>query len=180
MRKTFFQTLPLTECTDYDFKLALEIKKPKSWLKSVSAFANALGGTLFFGVSDDQTIVGIDDPQTASEKISQLINERIKPTPIYVLSSFIKNNKNIIAVKIYSGASTPYYYFADGVQEAYIRSGNESIISPPHILNELVLKGLNKTYDTLKTNYKKNDYSFSFFEATFYDVTGAKLTKKRL
>ena len=177
MQKTFLQTLPATECTDYDFKLTVEIKKPKSWLKSVSAFANTLGGTLFFGVSDDQTIVGMDDPQTASEKISQLINERIKPTPIYVLSNFTKDGKSIIVVQIYAGTSTPYYYFADGVQEAYIRSGNESIIAPPHILNELVLKGLNKTYDTLKTNYKKRDYSFSFFEATFYEVTGVKLTK---
>lgn len=30
----------ISECTAYDFKLMLEEKKPKSWLKSVSAFAN--------------------------------------------------------------------------------------------------------------------------------------------
>ena len=35
------------ETTDYDKKLALEVKKPKSWCKSVSAFANGVGGTLF-------------------------------------------------------------------------------------------------------------------------------------
>ena len=29
----------IVECTAYDFKLMLEEKKPKSWLKSVSAFA---------------------------------------------------------------------------------------------------------------------------------------------
>lgn len=28
----------------------------RGWLKSVSAFANGIGGTLFFGVSDDRTI----------------------------------------------------------------------------------------------------------------------------
>ena len=43
----------ISECTDYDFKRELEEKKPKSWLKSVSAFANTLGGTLFFGVDDN-------------------------------------------------------------------------------------------------------------------------------
>ena len=31
------------EATEYDKKLELEIKKPKSWCKSVSAFANTLG-----------------------------------------------------------------------------------------------------------------------------------------
>jgi len=30
----------IAECTTYDFKVMLEEKKPKSWLKSVSAFAN--------------------------------------------------------------------------------------------------------------------------------------------
>lgn len=39
----------IAECTAYDFKVMLEEKKPKSWLKSVSAFANGLGGSIFFG-----------------------------------------------------------------------------------------------------------------------------------
>ena len=43
----------IAECTAYDFKLMLEEKKPKSWLKSVSAFANTRGGSLFFGVDND-------------------------------------------------------------------------------------------------------------------------------
>ena len=34
------------ETTDYDKKLALEMKKPKSWCKSVSAFANGVGGSM--------------------------------------------------------------------------------------------------------------------------------------
>ena len=38
----------IAECTAYDYKEALEEKKPKSWLKSVSAFANTLGGSLFY------------------------------------------------------------------------------------------------------------------------------------
>ena len=38
-KSTEFQTL-IAECTAYDYKESLEEKKPKSWLKSVSAFAN--------------------------------------------------------------------------------------------------------------------------------------------
>ena len=32
------------EATEYDKKQLLEVKKPKSWCKSVSAFANTMGG----------------------------------------------------------------------------------------------------------------------------------------
>ena len=66
----------ISECSDYDIKLDLEIKKPKSWLKSVSAFANGLGGTLFFGVDDNGKVIDVDNPQFISEKISEIVNSK--------------------------------------------------------------------------------------------------------
>ena len=53
------------ETTDYDKKLALEEKKPKSWCKSISAFANCYGGKLIFGVSNDNELVGLADLKAA-------------------------------------------------------------------------------------------------------------------
>ncbi len=66
----------ISECTDYDFKEKLEIKKAKSWLKSISAFANGIDGSLFFGVSDDKKLLGINNPQYICDKISELINSK--------------------------------------------------------------------------------------------------------
>ena len=43
----------ISECTAYDYKSMLEEKRPKSWLKSISAFANGQGGSLFFGIDDN-------------------------------------------------------------------------------------------------------------------------------
>ena len=65
----------IAEATECDFKAAVEVKKPKSWLKSVSAFANGVGGTLFFGIDDKRNIVGLSDPQADAETISRLINK---------------------------------------------------------------------------------------------------------
>ena len=53
----------IAEATECDFKVALEVKKPKSWLKSVSAFANGIGGTLLFGIDDNRNVVGLTDAQ---------------------------------------------------------------------------------------------------------------------
>ena len=166
----------ISESSDCEFKEKLEIRKPKSWLKSVSAFANGVGGTLVFGVSDDKKYVGINNPQFVTEKISELINTKINPTPNYLLESRIDCGLVFIVIKIYSGPSTPYYYCSDGVREAYIRSGNQSIIAPKYILEELILKGQNKTYDSIVTSYLKQDYSFTFFEATFFEKTFTRMT----
>ena len=74
------------ETTEYDKKEAVELHRPKSWLKSVSAFANGGGGMLIFGVRDDNTVVGIQDIKTASEKISECIKARLAPIPIVNLN----------------------------------------------------------------------------------------------
>ena len=71
----------LGEATEYDKKQAVERKKAKSWLKSISAFANTSGGTLIFGISDDEQVVGLEDVRSDSEFISQKIKERIYPFP---------------------------------------------------------------------------------------------------
>ena len=58
------EELLLAETTLVDFKENLEEKKPKSWLKSISAFANGIGGTLLFGVVDKtKEIKGVSDTQ---------------------------------------------------------------------------------------------------------------------
>ena len=61
------------ETTNYDKKLMLEEKKPKSWCKSVSAFANTFGGALIFGISDKGIVMGLEDAESDAEKISQII-----------------------------------------------------------------------------------------------------------
>ncbi len=71
----------ITECTAYDFKLMLEEKKPKSWLKSVSAFANGLGGSLFFGIDNEGVVRGLDNLQHVCETISTKIRDYMGPLP---------------------------------------------------------------------------------------------------
>ncbi|MEG2627927.1 MAG: ATP-binding protein, partial [Anaerovoracaceae bacterium] len=167
------------ETTVCDYKQAVETKKPRSWLKSVSAFANGIGGTLLFGVSDDGTVVGLEDIKRDAEDISRLIKARISPIPQFVLDvQTTINGKNILSLTIMNGDKTPFYYVGDGNTVAYIRVGNESIKASEHELSELVMKGRNLTFDDTTTNYKKDDLTFSIFEATYKKVTSRTVAPK--
>lgn len=115
------------ETTENDKKLTLEEKKPKNWLKSVSAFANGKGGVLFFGVANDDTLVGLIDTQTISEKISEIIKIKMDPIPQVELEICTEDDKQFIVLRVSSGIETPYYYVGDGNRIAFIRVGNESI-----------------------------------------------------
>lgn len=142
------------EVTEYDKKERLEERKPKSWLKSVSAFANGVGGALLFGVADDDSLVGLADAKADSEKISEAIRAKLDPVPEVILSIHAEEGKQFIVLQVKPGSETPYYYVGDGSMAAYIRIGNESVPANAMVLRRLVLHGSGKHYDALPSRYK--------------------------
>ena len=89
-----------------------------------------------------------------------------------------ENGKDILVLSVSAGRSTPYYYKADGITEAYIRIGNESVIAPSYVLNQLLLKGMNRTYDALDSEYDFNDYAFSKLRERYKAWTGNSMEEK--
>ena len=170
----------IAECTAYDFKLMLEEKKPKSWLKSVSAFANGLGGSLFFGVDNDGNLKGLDNVQYVCETISSKIRDYMDPLPDVEMIPHRIDNLDILQLKINSGIYTPYYYVGDGQRIAFVRVGEESLPATTEQMLRLVLKGSNKTYDSLHTDFNAEDYAFTILANTFKTRTSQEWNKKYL
>lgn len=170
----------IAECTAYDFKLMLEEKKPKSWLKSVSAFANGLGGSLFFGVNNDGVVKGLADIQHVCETISSKIRDYMDPLPDVEMIPHRIDELDVLQLKVKAGNYTPYYYVGDGQRIAFARIGDESLPATAEQMLRLVLKGTNKTYDSLHTDYKVEDYSFAFLASTFRERTAQEWDKKYL
>ena len=169
----------LGEATEYDKKQAVEHKKVKSWLKSVSAFANTAGGTLIFGITDGEEIVGLEDIKSDSEFISQKIKERISPFPEVIMKlRKSEDEKDLLLLYVPAGAETPYYYTGDGVTEAYIRIGNESVVADATELKRLVMRGRNSSYDSVMSPYNYEDFSFSKLRERYKSWTGNSMTEK--
>lgn len=164
------------ETTEYDKKVALEEKRPKSWLKSVSAFANGIGGRLFFGVANDDTVIGLSEAKYVSEKISEAIKDKMDPLPKFILSIHKIDGKQIVTVEVCPGQETPYYYIGDGNRIAFVRVGNESVPADSSNLMRLVLKGSGKTYDSLPSRYKFENLAFTKLRSVYKMRTGADFT----
>ena len=170
----------IAECTAYDFKAVLEEKKPKSWLKSVSAFANTLGGSLFFGVDNDGEVKGLEDVQHVTEAISIKIRDYMDPLPDVEAIPLVAEGKQVLQRKVNAGSYTPYYYVGDGQRVAFVRNGDESIPATGEQMVRLVLKGSNRTYDSLRTDRRIEDHSFAILANTFKERTGQDWDKKYL
>ncbi len=160
------------ETTEYDKKQALEEKKPKSWCKSVSAFANGIGGRLIWGITDDDVVIGLQSPEHDAEVISEQIKNRLNPIPNFNLKFENIDDKILIILDVYSGDQTPYYYEGDGQLIAFHRVGNESVPADPIKLQELVLKGSVSSFDCLTSKHSFDDMSFTKLRATYKKRTG--------
>lgn len=162
------------ETTEYDKKESLETRKPKSWCKSVSAFANGIGGSLLFGISNDNKIIGLQDAEHDAEIISEQIKTRLNPIPNFNLKFQTVEGKVLIVLDVYAGEQTPYYYDADGTLIAFHRVGNESVPVTPAKLQELVIKGSVSSYDCLKSRFDFENMAFTKPKSTYKQRTGNK------
>ncbi|PEG96931.1 hypothetical protein CP360_04230 [Lactobacillus sp. UMNPBX9] len=114
----------------------------KSFLKTVSAYANYGKGKILFGVTDSGEYVGVQDPVQTCLDIENRINDSITPKPSYTLD--IIENK-VVSLEVKEGVDKPYFYKG----KAYKRNDTSSIEVSRGELNRLILEGSNRNYDEL-------------------------------
>lgn len=129
-----------------------------------------------FGVADDDTVIGLEDPQYVSEKFSEIVKSKLDPVPEFSLSFEKVDGKTLMIVRIEPGTITPYYYMGDGQQIAFCRIGNESVPATANMLRELVLRGSHQSYDSLLSGYKFENYAFTKLRSVFHARTGKEFT----
>ena len=123
----------------------LEFKETitNTFLKTVSAFSNYDGGTIYFGIDDDGNIKGLKDVKQACLDIENKINDSISPQPNYTLE--IQNNDQTIKLTVKSGIQKPYLYKS----KAFKRNDTATIKADTLELSRLILEGKNISFEEL-------------------------------
>ena len=85
------------------------------------------------------------------------IRDYIDPLPDVEMIPHDIDGLHILQLKVNAGHYTPSYYVGDGQRIAFVRVGDESLPATAEQMVRLVLKGSNKTFDSLHTDYKAED-----------------------
>ena len=118
----------------------------KTFLKTVSAFANYGTGQIVFGVSDDGHPVGLRDPEGMALQIENAINDAIDPVPRFEIS--IDGQQRTLTLMVHEGASKPFLYKG----KAYRRSDSSTVEVDRPELSRLFLRGMNVTFDSMESD----------------------------
>lgn len=125
------------------------------FLKTVSAFANFGTGKILFGIKDDGSIKGIQNPDKMCLDIENKINDSIQPKPDFSFS--INRNTDVITLEVKDGAFKPYLYKG----KAYRRSDTATVEVDQIELKRLILMGDNLSFEELPS--PAQDLTFESF-----------------
>lgn len=138
----------------------MEFKEDLSsgFLKTVSAFANFGTGKILFGIKDDGSIKGIQNPDKMCLDIENKINDSIQPKPDFSFS--INRSTGVITLEVKDGAFKPYLYKG----KAYRRSDTATVEVDQIELKRLILMGDNLSFEELPS--PAQDLTFESFFRT--------------
>lgn len=125
------------------------------FLKTVSAFANFGTGKILFGIKDDGSIKGIQNPDKMCLDIENKINDSIQPKPDFSFS--INRSTGVITLEVKDGAFKPYLYKG----KAYRRSDTATVEVDQIELKRLILMGDNMSFEELPS--PAQDLTFESF-----------------
>lgn len=73
------------------------------------SFLNSEGGVLWLGIEDDGTVTGVEDADTARQRIDQILTNNITPRATAFIENETAEDKTLLKVTLPRGLDRPYY-----------------------------------------------------------------------
>lgn len=147
----------MKECVDIEFK-ELDRGKgtlPSSVSKEIVAFANTEGGNLYIGISDDGTVIGVEDTDDTMKRLSSVAHDTILPNimPFIQIRPVEIDGREVVKASISVGTERPYYLASGGLtpKGVYVRVGSTSVPLPESGIREMIMETSGKSYEECRS-----------------------------
>lgn len=156
----------------YEESDRVELKREitKDLDKEIIAFLNAEGGSIYIGVEDDGTVIGIDNNvrDSLDLQISSIISDAIKIDARSLIRHYF-NEDNVMVIEVMKGDNKPYYLSSTGPRPngTYIRVGRSKRQATDGEIISMIR-------DYSKSNWEdeispKQELNFSYINLYFHD-----------
>lgn len=137
----------------------------KSFLKTVSAFANYGTGKIIFGISDSLEVISVSDPIQTCLDVENMINDNIKPIPDFSIEI---NSDDTITLLVKEGLDKPYLYN----NKAYRRGDSATVEVDRVAFTRLILEGSNRSFEEMIA--KEQNLTFEYLKRVLVEKLGIK------
>ena len=110
--------------------------------KEVIAFANTAGGTLYIGVENDGTILGLEHPDEVLQQATNAIRDAIRPDVTLFTSAAVEEleGKPVVRIEVQKGTACPYYLADKGLKPSgvFVRQGSSSVPASEEAIRRMI------------------------------------------
>ena len=184
-----YDLFPELDLEDYnvEFKGRLDEKKPIGWVKTIAAFANGKGGTLFIGVENKSRVIVSMTAQEADHQslvfhnfVTNLIEPYIE-TEIQTIPIGEEGEKRyLLKVSVKPSQNLPVLAKNEGDRVVYVRDFGLTRSANPSELINLVTRNPSVSYDEMPTDVPYRDKDFTDLFAEYADRHQKPLNEKIL
>ena len=174
------------ESIDIGFKEIISHKNYEKWAKTFAAFANTEGGLIYFGITDDEEMVGIEKEQLKKDilYINHICDSKISPRIKYAFNKIkVNEDKFVLEATVKRNDKLPVWLRREDEEDViYIRRDGESVIARGDEIEELVFQSKRPVFDEIKTEIKYKDVTFNKLNEVYMkrNQTNEKLDLKVL
>lgn len=111
-----------------------DIRNLETIARTVCAFLNTLGGTVFCGVDDKGQVLGVEDAPSHTQSIHAFLLENITPKALFTVNMDEEDGQSIVTIEVPAGKDRPYV-FAGSV---YVREGASTRMADSARLRDMV------------------------------------------
>jgi ATP-dependent DNA helicase RecG len=123
--------------------------------KTVIAFANSEGGTIYIGVDNDGSVVGVKEISSEMLRLSNMIRDAIKPdvTMFVSYAQEKEQGKDIIKVTVQKGTDCPYYLQSKGLRPegVFVRQGASSVPATERAIRRMIMETDGDSYEEMRS-----------------------------
>ena len=123
--------------------------------KEIVAFANSNGGTVYVGVGDDGTILGVEDADRCALQVSNMVRDAVRPDVTMFVSyeTLDCDGKAVVAVKVQRGTNRPYYMAKKGLRPegVYVRQGYSSVPATDAAIRQMIKETDDDSFEDMRS-----------------------------
>lgn len=123
--------------------------------KEIIAFTNCNGGTIYIGVADDGTVLGVEDADACALQISNMVRDSIKPdvTMFIHYETLDCEGEAVVAVNIQRGTNRPYYLAKKGLRPegVYVRQGYSSVPATDTDIRQMIKETDGDSFENMRS-----------------------------
>lgn len=137
--------------------------------KTVVAFSNTDGGTIFVGVDDQGKTIGLADADKTALRCVQSIRDDVRPdvSATTDVDTIRKDDMDIVRISVSEGSEKPYYLRAKGLRSegVYVRRGPSSVTSTEQQFNKMIRWTRSVSHESLLS--MNQSLTFTYAENVF-------------